>query len=284
MEQQTFQAGDVVFAEGDHSHDAYRIVEGEVQIGINTARGRRPLARLGPGEIFGEMGMIDDSPRAATAIAMKPSTLEVITEDDFHNSVLTDPQKLQPYLSAVFERLRSTNLMLQVLLEKEKSQAEKSEKSSAPIESVIPAGAAGEPGAADVDSLTVRLVSVSSEKEGPQEFTPIDTPIEKFPFRIGRRYFGREASVFSSNDLFLPDHQPYHISRSHCCIDWDGETVLVRDRGSTLGTFVNGELIGKESGKLMQPLHAGENTLILGDPESPFVFRVEVGSKGISPT
>ena len=67
VETKTYAAADVLFREGDESNEAYRIVSGSVEILIRTPRGLMAVGQLNAGEIFGEMGLIDNKPRSATA-------------------------------------------------------------------------------------------------------------------------------------------------------------------------------------------------------------------------
>src|ERR1700753_1656992 len=120
MRTATFQPGELIFREGDESREAYWILSGQVEISIETPQGRSVLTILEEGEIFGEMGMIDDLPRAASARALTETEVDVVHERDFHYEVLRDEARLLPYLDMLFERLRSTNAMLRAELAKQR--------------------------------------------------------------------------------------------------------------------------------------------------------------------
>src|SRR5882672_3871750 len=121
MHRTTFEPGQLIFREGDESRDAYWILSGKVEISIETPQGRSVLTILEEGEIFGEMGMIDDLPRTASARALTATEVDVVNERDFHYEVLRDEARLLPYLDALFERLRSTNAMLRAELAKRRT-------------------------------------------------------------------------------------------------------------------------------------------------------------------
>jgi hypothetical protein len=73
-------AGQTVFAEGDAGQTMYLIESGVVDIFL-AARGKEPIAQLGPGEFFGEMSLLDDQPRFASAVAREPTRLLKIERD-----------------------------------------------------------------------------------------------------------------------------------------------------------------------------------------------------------
>jgi len=70
FEQQTFEDGDIIFRQGESGDRLYLVESGTVEL-VRTDSGRvHTLARLGSGEYFGELALLSDSPRAATAICV----------------------------------------------------------------------------------------------------------------------------------------------------------------------------------------------------------------------
>lgn len=70
--------GDVVFHEGDLPTTAYLIEEGRVEVSVQREGQQVRLAMLSPGDLLGEMAVIDDAPRTATARAAEPCVLLAI--------------------------------------------------------------------------------------------------------------------------------------------------------------------------------------------------------------
>jgi EAL domain-containing protein (putative c-di-GMP-specific phosphodiesterase class I) len=79
----TVAAGERLFKENDLADCAYLVEEGWVEISTDRNGWKQPLSLIGPGEIFGEMGIIDGSPRTATATAIEDCKLLRITIEQF---------------------------------------------------------------------------------------------------------------------------------------------------------------------------------------------------------
>ena len=107
--QAVFQPGQVIFREGEASQEAYRILRGRVEISILADGKPVILAQLGEGDIFGEMAMVDERPRSASAQALEVTECEVLTPENFNDLVLSRPEVLIPYMASFFERLRTAN-------------------------------------------------------------------------------------------------------------------------------------------------------------------------------
>ena len=74
-----FAEGQTIFREGDRGDEFFVVVRGEVEI----RSGNRHLETLGQNSIFGEMALIDDSPRSATVVALTDVTVAPIKEKHF---------------------------------------------------------------------------------------------------------------------------------------------------------------------------------------------------------
>lgn len=75
--------GEVVFREGDDARDMFVVLSGEMEVLKKSKRGiDARVALLGPGDWFGEMGVLDVQPRSATVRAVAPSRLLRVTSSD----------------------------------------------------------------------------------------------------------------------------------------------------------------------------------------------------------
>jgi CRP/FNR family cyclic AMP-dependent transcriptional regulator len=77
-----------IMAAGDPTDSLYIVLSGRLKVMMSDADGREViLTIIGPGEFFGEMGLIDDSPRSASVVAIEPCELLSITKRDFKQSM-----------------------------------------------------------------------------------------------------------------------------------------------------------------------------------------------------
>jgi pSer/pThr/pTyr-binding forkhead associated (FHA) protein len=74
----------------------------------------------------------------------------------------------------------------------------------------------------------------------------------------------------------LDDTAPFRLSRNHFIIEKRDRGYHVRDLRSTLGTIVNGEAVGDHFRTDDALLRAGDNEVIAGGVDSPFVFSVSI--------
>ncbi len=99
------KAGEEVFSAYEMGAEMYVVLEGEVVLTIGTT----VLEALGPGEPFGEMALIDQAPRTATAIAKTDCKLAVIPEKRFLFLVQQSPQFALQIMKVMADRLRKMN-------------------------------------------------------------------------------------------------------------------------------------------------------------------------------
>jgi CRP/FNR family transcriptional regulator, cyclic AMP receptor protein len=101
----SFKAGDTIFREGDNALELFVIKSGQVRIQI----GNKTIAEIAPDTIFGEMALIDDEPRSATAIAVTDVELVPVSEKQFLFLVSQTPYFALKVMRVLAQRLRNTN-------------------------------------------------------------------------------------------------------------------------------------------------------------------------------
>lgn len=242
-----FPAGAVIFNAGDASTSAYLIRSGTVELLGDSSGSAAPLAQLGPGEVFGEMSLIEERPRGLTARAVSAVQLSSLTRSEFELLLTADPATFRIYLATLFERLRTLS-----------AQLEAAKASPSPV----------------VSNLTVTIHPLTRRAAAtlPHE----GLLVTKYPFRIGRAAANHEAVPLDLNDLWLVDQMPFNISRNHALLQREGDAVIVKDRGSSLGMYVNDVQIGGSAVNHQMTLEDGDNILVLGRRMSPYQFRVHI--------
>ena len=105
VERKTYAAGDVIFKQGSMGRTAYIVQEGSVEIARRQDDDSEiVLGAVGKGGIFGEMALIDDSPRMANARATEPTTLIVVTEQMFLHKL----DKADPFIRGLMHIMADT--------------------------------------------------------------------------------------------------------------------------------------------------------------------------------
>jgi CRP-like cAMP-binding protein len=105
-----FAVDDVIFEEGSTGRELFVVLEGEVEIAKLDGARKTSIIKLGKGEFFGEMAVIDGSARSATAIASAPNTKVMrINHARFVYLVSQQPAFALMVMDALSKRLRASN-------------------------------------------------------------------------------------------------------------------------------------------------------------------------------
>ncbi len=263
----TVPRGAVIVREGEVDEVAYGVLTGSVAVYKESGGKQVILARLGPGQFFGEMSFILDEPRSASVVALEDCTLSVISRDGFNELLASDPRRVFPMLKVLFERLRLMNVRYAAL---ETQLAALQATAAAAGLDPAPASAATQP---PTTIPAARALTLEPGSVQTRALIGDGLRITKLPFRFGRRPSVVTDDVFDFNDLHVPDAPPYVVSRNHCALVVDGAArYRLQDRGSTLGTLVNGVRVGGGATLDEVGLDEPRSTLILGHPKSPWRF------------
>jgi CRP/FNR family transcriptional regulator, cyclic AMP receptor protein len=103
-------AGNRVFHEGDSSDACYIVRDGKFRVTREHSDGRAiTLATLGPGEVFGELAMLDGDTRSASAEALTDGELLALPANDVRNLLARHPEISVKLVAALVRRLREAN-------------------------------------------------------------------------------------------------------------------------------------------------------------------------------
>lgn len=107
-----FGVDDVIFEEGSTGRELFVVLDGEVEIAKVNGASKTTIVKLGKGEFFGEMAVIDGSARSATAIASLPNTKVMrINHARFVYLVSQQPAFALMVMDALSKRLRASNVV-----------------------------------------------------------------------------------------------------------------------------------------------------------------------------
>jgi CRP-like cAMP-binding protein len=88
----TYQPGDILFCEYEPGNDFYLLQEGRVKVTKIVSDTEKTLDIFHPGDIFGEMAILEDQPRSATAIAMDRIKVLKFNKENFNLLLQSNPQ------------------------------------------------------------------------------------------------------------------------------------------------------------------------------------------------
>ncbi len=103
---QQYPAGFVLFREGESGDTAYLVEQGQVAITTGDGDSVRTLCNLGPGDILGEMALIDDQPRTATATCTSPCRMRVVHRDSLVQRIEAADPIIRHLLQLTLQRYR----------------------------------------------------------------------------------------------------------------------------------------------------------------------------------
>src|SRR4051794_37880331 len=104
------RAGEGLFRAGDTGDGCYRLEQGLLKITVMSPQGEELIISfISPGEMVGELAVVDGLPRSATAIAVKDCQLSFIRRTAFEQSIKSHPELYRCLVEALAARLRETN-------------------------------------------------------------------------------------------------------------------------------------------------------------------------------
>lgn len=107
MRSRRFRRGEVIFHIGDPGDALFVIVSGEVKISLPSETGDEAiLATLRPGDVFGELALLDGAPRSASAAALMPTETVILPRDRFRELIATETGVRDALLASIAGELR----------------------------------------------------------------------------------------------------------------------------------------------------------------------------------
>jgi CRP-like cAMP-binding protein len=121
MFERNFEADEIIFAEGQPGAALFLILDGKVAVEMCRQRNTTILAILEKGAFFGEMALLNDSPRSANARSLERTYTLALYRNDLSRLIQREPQTAcqiyRAIASVVGDRLRSTNELMQTVNE-----------------------------------------------------------------------------------------------------------------------------------------------------------------------
>jgi CRP-like cAMP-binding protein len=103
--QREYPAGEVIEKEGDMGITFYMVLSGAVEV----RKGKKVLAKLGRGQFFGEMALLDKQPRSATVVAVEPTRCMLTRAWNWAGILSSEPKMAMALLAEMARRLRETD-------------------------------------------------------------------------------------------------------------------------------------------------------------------------------
>ncbi len=246
-----FEAGAVIFAQGQPSEEVAFLLEGEVEIVRRMGSREVIVGIVRHGEYVGEMGAIEGRARSATVRARTPVIARLLDRRRFLDEISRHPELARELLLRLGERLRSADDRV----------VELAERAAPPV-----------PVAGELPAVRILPASPAVAEQLPEE----GLTVTRFPFAVGRRPDRRERAPTAPVDLAIVDRPPYRLSRHHFVILRTEHGLVVSDTASKLGTAVNDVYLGQDFPRSRAPLRQGENEIVAGGLNSPYRFRILV--------
>ena len=114
-----FNKGDIIFREGEMGQEMFILQFGEVLISRKVGSKDKPLTTLKQGDFFGEMALLNNQPRSASALALKSCRCLVFDAQTFENMIQNYAKVAFRMIKKLSERLRQTNALIENLLLKD---------------------------------------------------------------------------------------------------------------------------------------------------------------------
>ena len=107
MEQKSYSGGEIIFSEGDDGDSAFLVASGAVEISMMSEKGKEVLGTIKQGQMFGEMALISDKPRSATAAAASDTIYILVPQIVFDSELKGSSALMQSLVINLIGHIRS---------------------------------------------------------------------------------------------------------------------------------------------------------------------------------
>lgn len=214
-----FKTGEYVFREGDLGTEMFIIQEGKIEIMKSVGKRDKLLAVLEKGDFFGEVSILEDLPRTASARAQSDATVVEINGSTFDHMLRSNPEIAVRMMRKMSRRLREADRLLQLT---PTSSGQSGSIPEMPPSKVPPPGTAPQRLVHSRSGMEFRLAKEPETAIGRRDpVTGIQPEIDLSPVDLQRSVSRRHAKIYRQ----------------------DGKFFLIEEIGTVNGTFVNGSRV-----------------------------------------
>jgi len=260
-----FGEGQVIFKQGEPSDRFFIIRSGQVVLTREANGTTTELGKAGPGEVVGEMGVLQNLPRSATATAKGRVWLYGMTLSDLADKRSDGQDHPGTIVSRVLaQRLRKSM---------EKLDQATLEKLAAPL--APPPAPAKNPGLSPVVKVAIRM----GWRSGDQVQWSEQSSQHTLPMIFGREP-GPQGAPAGTELVLIEENPPQRLAPVQFSLELQNSAVVLRDDQSLHGTEVSGVSVGPSAGTTQVQLPAGTHVLVAGGEGSPYVLALEIPPTG----
>ena len=251
-----FLAGATVYKEGDAGGEMYVIESGQVDV-LHPAGNGEVAASFGPGDFFGEAGVIEDGPRSATALAKERTRLLRIERAAFGDVLRTNVEIGVRIMRRILQRERATEQRLRDALSGAARPAARADAQRPAAPAPAPAAPAPAPAPASAPAAARPAPAPAPAPAAPPVAAPAPAPAAAKALLL-RAPSGETIALDPARNEYLigrpdpasgstpeinlgPLDANRTLSRRHAKIVREGAAYFLREESASNGTFVNGE-------------------------------------------
>src|SRR5260221_2662956 len=113
LDEKRYLAGQIIISAGDKGDAMYIVHSGKVELYLQDASNERVgLGFIEPGNIFGELGLLDNEPRSANAVAVENSTILIVDRHDLQVLITAHPLAALDMMAMLGRRIREADILV----------------------------------------------------------------------------------------------------------------------------------------------------------------------------